>query len=355
MSARLRRELPRARVAGMALVAVYGVLAGGARPAHAQASEGAVAEALFRSARALVAAGDYAHACPKFAESHRLDPKLGTLMNLALCHEKEGKTASAWAEYTAAAELAGRAGQSEREHVARTSAAAMEKVLSHLVLRPATHDAIVVTLDGQMMGAATLGTPLPVDPGAHQVTASADGRRAFAQSITVAAGATDQTITIPALELLPPSATPIAVVHPTIGAAPASAPATVAVPYGHPLLGYGLIGGGAAALIVGGVFGGIAFSKKSAAEGECGAVFCTPAGLSDISSMRSAEAVSTIGVAVGVAAAGAGLYFIIRSGKHMEAAPGVASAALASSPSPIARIAPMTGPGQGGLSLSGTF
>jgi hypothetical protein len=56
---------------------------------------------------------------PKFEESNRVDPKLGTLMNLALCHEKEGLGASAWAGYARAASLAARAGQSGREGRAR--------------------------------------------------------------------------------------------------------------------------------------------------------------------------------------------------------------------------------------------
>ena len=41
----------------------------------------AAAEALFRAARSAVERGDYRSACPKFEESHRLDPAVGTLFN----------------------------------------------------------------------------------------------------------------------------------------------------------------------------------------------------------------------------------------------------------------------------------
>src|SRR5512136_2811036 len=56
----------------------------------------AAAEVLFREGRKLVAANDFAAACPKFAESQRLDPAVGTLLNWAACEEHVGKLASAW-------------------------------------------------------------------------------------------------------------------------------------------------------------------------------------------------------------------------------------------------------------------
>src|SRR5262245_53123818 len=59
-------------------------------------AEVAVAEALFRQGKDLLAAGKTSEACPKLAESQRIDPAGGTLIALALCYEADGKTASAW-------------------------------------------------------------------------------------------------------------------------------------------------------------------------------------------------------------------------------------------------------------------
>jgi hypothetical protein len=55
--------------------------------AGAQARDPAAAEVLFRRGREAMEAKRYADALPSFAESQRLDPGAGTLMNLATCEE----------------------------------------------------------------------------------------------------------------------------------------------------------------------------------------------------------------------------------------------------------------------------
>jgi hypothetical protein len=304
--------------------------------ATAQTADSALAEALFRSARVLVNDGKYAEACPKFAESQRIDPKLGTLMNLALCHQGEGKTASAWAEYTQAAELAARAGQGERERVARKSAADLEAKLPRITLQTTGSDAVTVTWDGKTMGAAAMGTAFPVDPGNHELVASAPGKKTYTQTVNVSPGPGSQTLTIPVLEVGAPV---VAAVAPQLPPPPRSESKT-----GHPILGYSLLAGGGAAIVVGAVFGGLAFSQKSAANGQCTPTNqCTLQGLSDISSLKTDEATSTVAIGVGIVAAGAGLVFVLTSKKHEESA------------NPSARITPLVGPGEGGLALSGRF
>lgn len=57
------------------------------------ASSDAAAQKFFDEGRGLMAAQHYAEACQKFDASDRLSPAGGTILNLADCYEKAGKTA----------------------------------------------------------------------------------------------------------------------------------------------------------------------------------------------------------------------------------------------------------------------
>src|SRR4051794_23940777 len=67
----------------------------------ARANDVADAEDLFRRAKSLMASKHYSEACPLFKESYRLDPGMGTRLNLALCYEANGQIALAWGEFRA--------------------------------------------------------------------------------------------------------------------------------------------------------------------------------------------------------------------------------------------------------------
>src|SRR5580698_2670520 len=121
------RTSPFARCCGPLLLAALAF----APDARAQSSsDQAAAEALFKQGRDLMASGQYAEACPKLAESERLDPAPGTLLNLATCYERNGQVASAWVTYKEAATVARKADQPERAQLARRKAAELEPKLS---------------------------------------------------------------------------------------------------------------------------------------------------------------------------------------------------------------------------------
>jgi hypothetical protein len=141
--------------------------------AVAHADDAATAEAAFVRAQELVKTGDYAAACPLFEASFHADAALGTLVNLADCHEHVGKTATAWAEFHDAIDRARKrlevdtdsgqkAKDAERIAFASEHATALDKRLVKLrVTAPATAG-LAVTRDGADI-TLLLGTEIPVE------------------------------------------------------------------------------------------------------------------------------------------------------------------------------------------------
>ena len=132
------------------------------------AAQSLAAEALFNEGRTLMDAGDYVHACPKLAESQRMDPGTGTLLNLGICYQKAGKTASAWGTFKEAAVLARRDNRADRVTYAQEQIALLEPGLSYLtvVVSDATKTiGLAVQVDGAALGEGAWGTAIPTDPG----------------------------------------------------------------------------------------------------------------------------------------------------------------------------------------------
>jgi hypothetical protein len=144
--------------------------------AFCQPRDRAAAEALFQAGRDAVQRGDYAVACEKFRESNRLDPAVGTLLNLADCSEHVGKLATAWELFR---EVEQRLGPNDdRVPIARGRSASLEKRLPRLSLGPppGAPAGLVVFRDGVELGAASFDVPLPADPGEHVVLVRAPDR-----------------------------------------------------------------------------------------------------------------------------------------------------------------------------------
>lgn len=158
-----------------------------------------LATALFKEGRKLLELGQVAEACRKLGESQRLDPGGGTLLNLAACHEREGRTASAWAEFTEALGLARKDGRDDRIAVATERIAQLEPRLSRVtvVVAAAASSDLEVTLDGTPVRRAAWGMGVPVDPGPHTLEARAPGMRPWRASLTVGAQGDAQTISVP--------------------------------------------------------------------------------------------------------------------------------------------------------------
>lgn len=316
-----------------------------ALPASAMAQTAnadAVAEGLFREGKRLLAAGQIDEACAKLAESDRLVPALGTLLNLALCFDKQGKTASAWSAFASASSRAARTSQPARARFAQGQADRLEKTLSRVSVQvPAPVAGLVVRFDGKELGSGAWGSPVPVDPGVHTVEASAPQRKAWSQKITVEQGPGQSIVQVPELQsALPPSAPAVAAVVPQPAPAPQPAasppppPAAVAAPSDAPpplrsdtpgrrAVGYTLGGVGVVAAGVGTVFGVIALDRVNTAKSDCpggaGAPCTTLRGYDASSDAHWASGIATASFGLAIATLGVGAYLLL-TGQGPDAA-----------------------------------
>lgn len=167
----------------------------------------ALSEALFREGKALLQEGKFDLACPKLAESQRLDPAGGTLVTLALCYEAAGKTATAWVVFGEALAVAERDKRADRAKLSKEHIATLEKKLSYLTIELAPEGIgpsdFVLTRDGTNVNRAALGTASAVDPGKHTINVSAPGFAPYTTEIDIGVDGDRKKVLIPKLEQLP--------------------------------------------------------------------------------------------------------------------------------------------------------
>jgi hypothetical protein len=255
------------------------------------------ADALFREGQKLLAAGDLAAACPMLADSYALDPALGTLLNLAFCHEKQGRTFTAWTEFRRAAAEATRTEQRERATFAKTRMHELEAKLPHARIEVSNGARVTaLRVDG-----ATFDPPLEdvitVAPGTHTIDIDTSTGEHLTQT---AAFGSDGTVVVRFASHAAPPPTP------------PSAPQTDEDPgASRRTLGLGIAGLGVAALSAGTYFGIATFAKKSDADSACAADGCTAQGKRDGDTAHTYATASTILIGTGVVAAAAGLYLFL--------------------------------------------
>jgi len=274
-----------------------------ARAAGAQSIDPAAATELFKQGREAMKAGDYAGACPKFAESLRLDAKVGTALNLSECEEHQGRLANARAHLVRAIDL-GLAENDDRVPFAQQRLAVLDPRVPRLrvMLAASAPGGTVVKRDDVLLGPGSLLVALPVDPGAHAVVAVADGYepRTFAVDLTEGQSAELEVGPGPRVPEPPPPQAPYLAVPPAIALgeapAPTSAPAMRTWAW--------VTGGvGVAGLAAGSVFGLLAIAKNNDSNATCNASnVCDQPGKASRDSARTFGDVSTVAFAGGAAA-----------------------------------------------------
>ncbi len=119
-------------------------------------------------------AEQFTQACPMLARSYELVPRSSTLLNLAVCRERLGQSASAHHAYRRVLEQ--EPPESDRARLAQKRLAILAPRVPWLTLEvdePA--DGTIVSLDGIVLPRGEWGQPRALDPGTHVVEATAPG------------------------------------------------------------------------------------------------------------------------------------------------------------------------------------
>lgn len=253
----------------------------------------AAAEALFLEGKALVEKNDLPPACERFAQSHKLDPQVGTLLYLATCHEQIGKTATAWIEFKDAQALAEASNKADRIQQAKEGVDRVGAMLSRATIKLGDRaPGQVVKVNGREQ--AVLDAPLPFDPGTLEVTSEAPGRKAAKLSVDLPKGPASIEIVVPALD-----AEVVAVKK----VEPREVDHTLAFIVGGAGLGLGAVGF---------ALGGAAWATRDSADEHCQGSACTQEGLDGHDTADALAWGSNVMLVAGTAALATGviLYFV---------------------------------------------
>jgi hypothetical protein len=287
---------------------------------RAQATTGSTAaEALFDAGRGALEKKDYATACEKFAASNKLEPAVGTVLNLGYCSEMLGRVASAWGDYRDA--LYQLPPNDSRAAIARERIKALEPRLPYLTVRamPGSPPGLEVLLDGVQLPNEALGSEVPVDPGSHAVVTHAPGRQVAQFQATVREGEHAE-LRVGAGE--PASATPSA--SPSTSATlpskeqPGSPEPARSSP---PVAGYVVGAVGLASLAASVITGVMALGKNATVHEHCqsdpahGGRACDAEGLSAASSGKTLALISDVSLGVGIVGLGVGTTLVLTAGK----------------------------------------
>lgn len=285
--------------------------------------DSAAAQALFERGVEDLEAGRLERACSVLGESHRLEPRPGTLFALAECEARAGRVASAVGHYYDYLGLVSRLSAEQQErHAERVSSAREQtRVLRPqvptlaLVLPAGAPRDLVVERDGIALQAPALGVALPIDPGEHVVvTRDAAGNEARSTIRIAMREAVRFELRVP--EVPPPEIAALVLPGSASQPAPRAPEPVAAGPRPRPTVrtwGWVVGGVGVAGIAVGSIAGVAALAKKSTVSEHCRGEACDAQGKRAADSGHTAATVSTVAFGVGLVGLGASVVLLLTS------------------------------------------
>jgi hypothetical protein len=316
---------------------------------HVSDEDRASARILAAEGQQMAANGDCAGALDRLSRAESIVHAAATEMQLAQCEIQLGKVIAGTEflirivnEPLPSNPPPGAADMKKRAQAALDAAQPRIAKLRIHVERASTDVAgLEVTVDAQPVPAVLLDGELPVDPGAHHVTARQAGFTPVDADVSVADGETRPLVM--RLDPLPLSGSPTPPGGVAAGEATGTPPPVEASAANgsRSRTAFVLYTAAGAGLFLGAAFGVAAFVTKSNLDAECAGNLCPASAQSDIGALHTDAILSTVGFGVALAGAVAGTIVLVRSGNAHAAA----STAIA--------VHPWLGPGS--MGLVGTF
>jgi serine/threonine-protein kinase len=327
---------------GLVFYAIPALLAGVRGEARAEGVSDASAASAFAEAGAeLMAAGDLPGGCRKLQQATTFDASATRFLALGDCWERAGRTASAWDAYHLAEELA-MSGATDIVARAREGTARVEAVLPRLEITPpwgAEFADLELYLDGSRLSPLLYSVAVPVDPGLHELRASAPGRVPFALELTLPSGPGTTRVRIPESSLGRKPVLP----EPDPPRAPIREDASEPPGQTLRIVGLALGGVGIASLAIGTGFAVKAGNERSELEAQCPSGICTMAGKDKYDAYTQHATVANAALIAGATSlVGGVIVYLVAPSAHPAKSRHVA-------------VEPLVGPGFSGLSARGAF
>jgi hypothetical protein len=303
-------RITRAAVAATGLLLVL-ILAPRVRaqpaPQPGSADDTREAERLFDEGRALMMEpGELDRACETLSKSLALMVRGDTYLNLAECHRRQGKTATAWREFGKALEHAESVKFKEAIETAKEIRSGLEAKLSSLTVKVADATAglqgLSIKLNGEPFLRDDWGRAMVLDPQSYKVEAAAEGYQPFVQTVELGDDSDAKEIAVVLEPVPPPAPAPPAAPPP----APTEPPPAVSGGGIHPLaiIGFAV---GAAGFVTFAIFGALSIDRNSDFDDRCPDDLCPEGSEDAIDEAILFSDLATVGLIVGAVGTGAGV------------------------------------------------
>jgi hypothetical protein len=249
------------------------------------------AEARARYERALVLMREHSfeQACELFDESLALSADMTTAFRLAECYQQLGKLGLAWRYYAEVTEAAAAAGMDERRDFAGFRASALADRLARLKVNVRSDmlglAGLTIELDGRPLAPALWNEELRVEPGGHELSATALGFEKWTAEVNLPSIHDGAEVTV----VLRPAKPPSDLHLPPTG------------------VGIALTVIGAAAVVSGIVVGGVAKSNYDDSLAQCVGDSCSEAALNEQQEAVTLGDTGTVVFSIGAAMAVTGI------------------------------------------------